>query len=266
MAGAAVLCAAAALRSGVGYVDIICPGAITADLAAAVPSALTHPCGDATRPTIESADLGVIADAVRNATAVVIGPGLGTGVEAWLDRALDLATHVPVLVDADGLNAMSRRRTEIFARASVRQRTIPLVLTPHEGEAARLLGGHRAEVHGDRRRWIVELVAATGAVVVLKGARTLVAAPNGAVWESPTGNAGLAKAGSGDVLSGLVGGLLARGMEPFAAATAGVWIHGRAADILATTGDVDTFIPSDLAAVFATAFGDYRREVQSGTP
>jgi hydroxyethylthiazole kinase-like uncharacterized protein yjeF len=266
MAGAAVLCASAALRSGVGYVDVVCPAAITADLAAAVPSALTHPCGDASRHFIDHRDLDVIAAAVRNATAVVIGPGLGAGVEAWLDRALELAAHLPVLVDADGLNAMSRGRDGLRDRASLRQRTIPLVLTPHEGEAARLLNIDRAEIHADRRRRIVELVDVTGAVVVLKGARTLVAAPGAAVWEAPTGNAGLAKAGSGDVLSGLIGGLLARGMAPFDAAVAGVWIHGRAADVLAASRDIDTYIPSDLADVFATAFTDYRREVQSAAP
>ena len=260
MAGAAVLCASAALRSGVGYVDVVCPGAITADLAAAVPSALTHPCGDATKRRIDADDLAVIAAALTRATAVVVGPGLGDAVHDWLDGVLDVRRSAPLLLDADALNGLSRR-PELLARLGD-----SVVLTPHEGEAARLLGTERESVHTDRTNALDSLVRRTGAVVVLKGARTLVGAPGDRSWQSPTGNAGLAKAGSGDVLSGLVGGLLARGMDPFDAAVAGVWIHGRAADVLAVTNDVDTYIPSDLATAFATAFGDYRREVQSIAP
>lgn len=260
MAGAAVLCASAALRSGVGYVDIVCPGAITADLSAAVPSALTHPCGDAAKHRIDADDFPVVTAALARATAVVVGPGLGDAVHEWLGGMLDACRSIPLLLDADALNGLSRR-PELLARLGD-----AVVLTPHEGEAARLLGTAREDVHADRTRALDSLVRRTGAVIVLKGARTLVGAPTGRSWQSPTGNAGLAKAGSGDVLSGLVGGLLARGMDPFDAAVAGVWIHGRAADVLAAETDVDTYIPSDLATAFAGAFNDYRREVQSIAP
>jgi len=260
MAGAAVLCASAALRSGVGYVDIVCPGAITADLSAAVPSALTHPCGDAAKRRIDADDLPVVTEALARATAVVVGPGLGDAVHEWLGGLLEARGGVPLLLDADALNALSRR-PELLAHLGE-----AVIVTPHEGEAARLLGTERESVHTDRTNALDALVRRTGAVVVLKGARTLVGAPGGRSWQSPTGNAGLAKAGSGDVLSGLVGGLLARGMDPFDAAVAGVWIHGRAADVLAAANDVDTYIPSDLATAFASAFTDYRRAVQSIAP
>ncbi len=260
MAGAAVLCASAALRSGVGYVDVVCPGAITADLAAAVPSALTHPCGDAAKPRIDGDDLPVITAALSRASAVVVGPGVGDAAHEWLGGLLDVRRRIPLLLDADALNGLSRR-PELLSRLDD-----SVVLTPHEGEAARLLGTERETVHADRARAVESLVRRTGGVVVLKGARTLVGAPGGRSWQSPTGNAGLAKAGSGDVLSGLVGGLLARGMDPFDAAVAGVWIHGRAADVLAAANDVDTYIPSDLATAFASAFTDYRRAVQLIAP
>jgi hydroxyethylthiazole kinase-like uncharacterized protein yjeF len=260
MAGAAVLCASAALRSGVGYVDVVCPGAITADLAAAVPSALTHPCGDATKRHIDADDLTVIATAITRATAVVVGPGVGDAAREWLGGVLDARRYAPLLLDADALNGLSRS-PELVSRLGD-----GVVLTPHEGEAARLLGIARETVREDRAAALDALVRRTGAVVVLKGAHTLVAGPSGRTWQSPTGNAGLAKAGSGDVLSGLVGGLLARGLDPFDASVAGVWIHGRAADVLAAANDVDTYIPSDLATAFAVAFTDYRREVQSIAP
>lgn len=260
MAGAAVLCAAAALRSGVGYVDVVCPGSITADLTAAAPSALTHPCGDTARRHIEVDDLPVVISAIAHATALVVGPGLGGAVDEWLGGVLDARHGIPVLIDADALNGLSRR-PELLVRLGD-----ACVLTPHEGEAARILGIDRVDVHADRSAAVTALVERTGAVVVLKGAHTLVGAPGRRTWQSSTGNAGLAKAGSGDVLSGLVGGLLARGMDPFDAAVAGVWIHGRAADVLAATHDVDTYVPGDLADAFAAAFTAYRREVQSVAP
>jgi hydroxyethylthiazole kinase-like uncharacterized protein yjeF len=135
------------------------------------------------------------------------------------------------------------------------------VLTPHAGEAARLLGweNDRQRVETSRHAAISQLCTVTRATIVLKGAGTLVAQRQRDTFTNPTGNAGLAKAGSGDALSGIIGALLARGMSAFDAAVAAVWIHGRAADLLAREVGEESYISSDLARALGRAFSDYQQ-------
>ncbi|POX41857.1 bifunctional ADP-dependent NAD(P)H-hydrate dehydratase/NAD(P)H-hydrate epimerase [Streptomyces sp. Ru73] len=207
--GAAVLAVSGALRGGAGAVRYVGPGADA--VIAAHPETLVH--------------AGPPAKAGR-VQAWVIGPGLGDNEEAMADV---LGSDVPVLVDADGLHGLDPAR--------LRARPAPTLLTPHAGEAAALLGAAREEVESARLHAVRELASRYGATVLLKGSSTLIAAPEGgAVRVNPTGTGWLATAGSGDVLSGLTGSLLATGLTPLDAASAGAYLHGLAARQAASTG------------------------------
>lgn len=162
--------------------------------------------------------------------AWVVGCGLGTGRAAVGTLAGILAEHTdkPVLLDADALNILSTdAETRNLARGCEN-----LILTPHPAEAARLLGTTVAQVQADRTVAVRKIGAIFGATVVLKGHKTLVAAPDTEIYVNESGNAGLATAGSGDVLGGIIGSLLAQGVPVFEAACAGVWLHGAAADVI----------------------------------
>ncbi|MGW1297979.1 NAD(P)H-hydrate dehydratase [Streptomyces sp. NPDC002533] len=203
--GAAVLAVAGALRGGAGAVRYVGPGADA--VIARFPEALVH--------------AGPPSKAGR-VQAWVVGPGLGDGRTAEAAVADVLAADVPVLVDADGLRLLDAE--------TVRTRTAPTVLTPHAGEAAALLGTAREEVESGRLTAVRELAARYRATVLLKGSTTLIAeARDTPVRVNPTGTAWLATAGSGDVLSGLTGSLLAAGLAPRDAASVGAYLHGLAA-------------------------------------
>ncbi|MFH9366326.1 NAD(P)H-hydrate dehydratase [Streptomyces anulatus] len=203
--GAAVLAVAGALRGGAGAVRYVGPGADA--VIARYPEALVH--------------AGPPSKAGR-VQAWVVGPGLGDGRSAEAAVADVLAADVPVLVDADGLRLLNAE--------TVRTRTAPTVLTPHAGEAAALLGTAREEVEAGRLAAVRELAARYRATVLLKGSTTLIAeARDTPVRVNPTGTSWLATAGSGDVLSGLTGSLLAAGLAPRDAASVGAYLHGLAA-------------------------------------
>ncbi|MFJ4919970.1 NAD(P)H-hydrate dehydratase [Streptomyces sp. NPDC088725] len=206
--GAAVLAVAGALRGGAGAVRYVGPGADA--VLARYPETLVH--------------AGPPSEAGR-VQAWAVGPGLGDDPGV----AEVLASDVPVLVDADGLKQLDA--------ATLRARTAPTLLTPHAGEAAALLGVDRAEVEAGRLTAVRELASRYGATVLLKGSTTLIAAPEAdvPVRVNPTGTSWLATAGSGDVLTGLAGSLLATGLPPRDAASAAAYLHGLAAR-LASTG------------------------------
>jgi hydroxyethylthiazole kinase-like uncharacterized protein yjeF len=233
MLGAAVLVATAALRGGAGLAKVCVPRALQPFVAMAQPCATTLP-----RTT------AALRAALERASAVVLGPGLGSGAAVRaLVRLILRTSTVPVVLDADALNALAPLRRPLVARG-------PLVLTPHPGEAARLLGIPTAAVQADRRAALAALVARSGATVVLKGAGTLVG--DGARWfRNRTGNPGLGTGGSGDVLAGLLGALLAQGVEPFRAVCLAVHTHGRAADRLVRRVGEAGLIASDLPFAIA---------------
>ena len=210
---------------------VFCAASLADALWTALPEAMTHPLPE--DDGVLSADAAPeLARALRGFDAAVAGPGLSTapGAAAALEAVLD--ARVPLVADADALNAFARRPSR-FAR-----RRAPTVLTPHPGEAGRLLARAAARVQADRIGSARALARRTRAVVLLKGARTLVAEPSGDVAANPTGTPLLAVAGSGDVLSGIVGALLAGGLAARDAAVAGAWLHGAAARLLsARLGD-----------------------------
>jgi NAD(P)H-hydrate epimerase len=213
-----------------------------------------------TEPLTVAADGGLGTDALEEALklahardAVVVGPGLGLApstrsfVQAFVARC-----EVPLIVDADGLNAFGGFESQAAALDRLRPAR-PAVLTPHPGEMARLLGGSAKHIQERRLEAARELASATGTIVVLKGNRSIVAAPDGRAAVSPTGNPGMATGGTGDVLSGMVGALLARGREAWTAATAAVYAHGLAGDLAAVRMGQEAMLAGDLADSLADA-------------
>ncbi len=216
MTGAAHLCAAAALRAGAGYVRLSSPG-IEDD-----PLRPTEAVG---RSVPAQGWSGEVLAGLDRFAALAVGPGLGRGEHVASEvRALVAGADRPTLVDGDGLTALGSRAAEVVAARPAG--AAPVVLTPHDGEYAQLAGHPPG---GDRIDAARQLAAATGAIVLLKGSTTVVAHPGGRVLLSTSGDARLATAGTGDVLSGIIAGLLAQGVEAFPAAAAGAWLHGTAA-------------------------------------
>jgi NAD(P)H-hydrate epimerase len=235
MTGAAGLAARGAMRVGAGMVHLSALGTLVVD---APLEAVQVPLAAAawTRTVLESLD---------RFHALVIGPGLGRDdVTAAQVRAVVLDAAVPTVVDGDGLFAMAWNAEG--AAALLRRRTVPTVLTPHGGEYAMLVG---APPVGDRLVAARRLAADTGCVVLLKGPATVVADPDGEVLVVTIGDERLATAGTGDVLAGVIGGLLAQGVSAFEAAAAGAWLHGQAARSAPAHGMVAGDIPHHLPAV-----------------
>ncbi|HEY7112121.1 MAG TPA: NAD(P)H-hydrate dehydratase [Thermoanaerobaculia bacterium] len=253
-AGAAILAAHGALRAGAGLVTVFCPASLEAELVAAIPEAMTLGLPEADGALAASAWKDA-ARALRGFDAAIAGPGLSTtrGAVAFLE---DLRRWSgPLVADADALNAFAGRPGALRARA-------PRVLTPHPGEAARLLGISTGAIQADRLGSARRLARRAGAVVVLKGAATLVAEPGGDVSVNPTGTPLLATAGSGDVLAGALGALLSGGVRPADAARAAAWLHGAAGELLATElGDAGL-----LAHEVADAIPRVRRRLAASGP
>lgn len=226
--GAAAMTAMTALRAGAGLVTLGIGVSISAVLETLTIEAMTLPLADD-----ENGALGPqVYDAIRLASqgkqCLALGPGLGisdaTGqLVATLVKEIDL----PMVIDADGLNHLAGRLDLLDQRQS------PTILTPHPGEMARLCGLSTLEIQQDRISAARDLAAGHGVHVVLKGAGTVVAEPDGRVWINSTGNSGMAGGGMGDVLTGTIAGLLAQGSLPLEASLAAVYLHGLAADMLA---------------------------------
>jgi len=232
MSGAIALAARAGLRSGAGWVSVAVPEALVGMVAPQVPEAMVQDEVSA-----------------RQANAWVVGPGLGRSEE----RAREVADYLhepgaPLLLDADGLAVLGEQVDVI--RAAQRE----VVLTPHPGEFARLFGISVEGLQADRVALARMAAVRLGAVVVLKGARTIVAGPDGRTMVNATGNPGMATAGMGDVLSGLLGGLLAQGLSSFEAACAAVWLHGHAGDLAAARGAEISLCAGDVIEQLPEAF------------
>ncbi|HXX37165.1 MAG TPA: NAD(P)H-hydrate dehydratase [bacterium] len=248
--GAAVLASRGALRTGAGLVTVGLPGSFVAVPAGSLPEAMTRALPETPEGTISERALEAVLDLAGDASAVAIGPGLTTHPEvASLVRALLPRLEHPAVLDADALNVLAGM-PELLRDAPG-----PFVITPHPGEMARLLGRGISDVQRDRVETARSTAVSLGVTVVLKGARTVVAEPGGHVRIVPTGNAAMATAGMGDVLTGAITALLAEGVAPFEAATCGAYLHGCAGD-LAACGDrgllaheVADAIPRALARV-----------------
>ena len=227
MGGAIRLAGEAALRCGAGLVSVATRGEHVAALIAGRPELMPRAVEDA----------AALDDLLARATVVAIGPGLGRAEWGALLWRKAIATERPLVVDADALNLLAQQ-----------PRKLPnAVLTPHPGEAARLLGTDTASIQADRYAAVREIARRYAAVAVLKGAGSLVGAPDGRVAVCPWGNAGMASGGMGDVLTGVVAALLAQGLAPWEAACSGVALHARAGDLAAADAPRG-LVASDLFA------------------
>jgi len=226
MAGAAALVGNAALRAGAGLVRIATPDAALDTVAALAPCCTTAPLpDDGACLRAEAAER--VLELADGQDAVALGPGLGwTLAVGSVVRAVLEGLEIPIVLDADGLNAIAADTAEVVARARN-----GLILTPHPGEAARLLGTTVKTIQADREA-AAERLAGLGAVAVLKGAGTVVC-DGQRLYVNETGNPGMATAGAGDVLTGMMAAFLAAGMPMFEAAVLAVWAHGRAGDLAA---------------------------------
>jgi ADP-dependent NAD(P)H-hydrate dehydratase / NAD(P)H-hydrate epimerase len=223
MTGAVGLIGSAAGRIGAGLVIVAPPQGILKVVQASIVEATFVPLPETSEGSVSADALDPVLVALERAHALAIGPGLTAHHEtAGFVRELVRRCPVPVVVDADGLNAFAGRAGDLLDRAG------GAVLTPHAGEFGRLSGIAAREVESDRLGHVRRLAALTGAVTLLKGSRTVIAEPGGRVWVNATGSPVLATAGSGDVLTGMIGGLLARGLDPADAAAAGAYLHGLA--------------------------------------
>ena len=240
--GAGALAALGALRGGAGLATALVPRAIAPALAARAPELMVRGYDAPSLSPAALADLGFdfAGKVLLAGCGLSSAPGVADGLR-WLLSTPGLRGLV---LDADALSLLS----PLPSAAPLRLPTSNAILTPHPGEAARLLGVSPAEVQTDRPAAARELAARSGAAVVLKGAGTLVAAPDRPLALVAAGNPGLAKGGSGDLLAGLCAALLARGLAPYDAACAAAFLHGRAADLAVLRRTPDSFLPSDLLA------------------
>jgi NAD(P)H-hydrate epimerase len=246
--GAAILAARAALRSGVGLVTVATPAPALPLVAAGAPEIMTEPLAVGEDGGLGSEAIAQALALLSQRDAAVIGPGLGQrqSTQAFVQELLDQCSK-PVLVDADGLNALAAiRGRSAKGPERLSRRHDATVLTPHPGEMARLMGTTAGEVQRDRLPAVRALAGAVGCTVALKGQRTLVAEPDGRTAVNPTGNPGMATGGTGDILAGIIGALLAARQTAWTAATAGVYLHGLAGDRASARRGSVSCLPSDL--------------------
>jgi ADP-dependent NAD(P)H-hydrate dehydratase / NAD(P)H-hydrate epimerase len=249
LTGAPAMSATAAQRAGAGYVTVAAPAPFESIFGVTLLEAMFVPLPEA-EGALAAEALDPALQAIERANAVVLGPGFSKR-DGAQDLARALAGRIPVatVIDADGLNALAGRAGELLGA-----RSAPTVLTPHAGELGRLLGLDSKEITRARLHHVLATAAETRAVVVLKGDDTLVADPSGRVAVSPGGAPALATAGTGDVLSGVIAALLAKGLDPFGAACAGVYAHLRAGQLAAAPHGPDGVIASDVIARLPEAF------------
>jgi hydroxyethylthiazole kinase-like uncharacterized protein yjeF len=246
--GAPAMTARSASLSGAGLVTIVAPALCIP----VIQTKLTEEMAFALEDEGKGYFIEKNADAIpllEKHTALAVGPGMGRNEETarFVRRFLPLLT-APVVLDADGLNAF-QGHTELFSTVKV-----PLILTPHPGEFARLTGQDTLTIHKNRLDMATEYAAKWKSYLILKGHRTVVATPEGDLYINMTGNPGMAKGGSGDVLTGVIGGLLASGIPPLDAALLGVYIHGMAGDIAIGEKSEVSLCANDLMESLSLAF------------
>ncbi len=247
--GAAALCANAAMRCGTGLVTLGVAHSLNPMMEPLVVEPMTHPLPETNPGYLCHSGLGQIMTLLSGRQALALGPGIGTREETRkLVRGLIKACTSPLVMDADALNGIADDPDILKEKAG------PVILTPHPGEMARLCRISAPSVQADRLGTARRFAAEYGVVLVLKGARTLIALPDGTVFITPTANPGMASGGMGDVLTGMIAGLCAQGLAPHDAARAGVYVHGLCADRLAERTGPFGFTASDMVRSIPRTF------------
>ena len=254
LTGAAAMAAEAVLRSGAGLSILAVPLGLQDVMATKLTEVMTRGLPETEVRTLSVKAVEAALELCEKGTAAILGCGVGTHKETceFVGRFVK-AVRKPIVIDADGLNCLAMDAAVLEGEHG------ETVITPHPGEMARLLGTTTEEVQSNRVDAAREAASRFRSVTVLKGARTIVAASEGRVFINPTGNAGLATGGTGDVLAGTIGGLLAQGLSPLDAAVCGVFVHGKAGDIAASrigmagmiAGDVLRALPETLKELYS---------------
>jgi hydroxyethylthiazole kinase-like uncharacterized protein yjeF len=254
--GAPYLSATAAARAGAGTVRLVAVRAIYPILAAKCAEVIVAPVPDGAPGAFGPASYEPTMRYLEAGSSGVLGPGLGRDpATVQLVHDVVAAARLPLVVDADALNALAEDRRRL---AELRQGGRVRILTPHPGEMSRLLGSSTADVQRDRPESALGAARRWGAIVVLKGAHTVVAAPDGRVEVDPHAVPALATGGTGDVLAGLIAGLLAQGSGPFEAAVTGVYVHGAAGRRMAATLGLSGLLAGDLLPVIPILMQELR--------
>ena len=265
--GAALMASRACLRTGAGLVTIGIPESLMDVYQSRVTEEMTLPLPDTGEGTLSAAAADtILAFTAERADVLCIGPGIGVSDETRrLIASIVGSSRAPVVIDADGLNSLALSGTKAGGAGEIlKKAAAPLILTPHPGEMARLLKNSRSrdQIEKDRLGTALSFSEETGVCLVLKGVPTIIADPDGKAYLNPTGNPGMATAGSGDVLTGMISALLAQHLSPDRAAILGVYLHGLAGDIAASEKGPHSLVASDIIDALPAAF----RDMKLGTP
>ena len=249
MAGAAIMAGKAALRCGIGLLKIAVPKSIYPVCATNILESVYYPLEETSNGVISSKNTDFFLEMCEKSSAVVIGCGLSVCDDTKnLVQSVITNCEKPLVIDADALNCICNK-PEILKNLKA-----PAIITPHPGEMARLLHSTPKTVNSNRENTAINFAKKFGVVTVLKGAGTIIASPDGEVYINHTGNSGMATGGSGDVLSGIIGSLLAQGAAPINAAAAGVFLHGTIGDLAAEKLGKISMLPTDMIDMIPTAY------------
>jgi len=248
--GAAAMTAISAMRAGAGLVTLGAPKSLNAVLESQVLEAMTFQLEETEDGMLDESSFDTILDLLKNKKCLAIGPGVGTA-----DKTKNLVCRViqhcniPMVIDADGLNSLVGN-TKILKNLKA-----PAILTPHPGEMSRLIDVSPSIIQKDRINYARDFVKKFNVHLILKGARTVIAHPNGKAFINPTGNSGMASGGMGDVLTGIIAGIVAQGYSPESASHIGVYLHGMAADALKKDCGPFGFLASDVMKAIPEQIG-----------
>ena len=249
MAGATIMAGKAALRCGIGLLKIAVPKSIYPVCATNILESVYYPLEETSNGVISSKNTDFLLEMCEKSSAVVIGCGLSVCDDTKnLVQSVITNCEKPLVIDADALNCICNR-PEILKNLKE-----PAIITHHSGEMARLLHSTPKTVNSNRENTAIDFAKKFGVVTVLKGAGTIIASPDGEVYINHTGNSGMATGGSGDVLSGIIGSLLAQGASPINAAAAGVFLHGTIGDLAAEKLGKISMLPTDMIDMIPTAY------------
>ncbi|MFP4572994.1 MAG: NAD(P)H-hydrate dehydratase [Desulfobacterales bacterium] len=261
--GAAAMTAMSALRSGAGLVTLAVPESINSSVESLAVEAMTHPLDDDKKAILGEKNVEELLSLAANKDCLALGPGIGTSeTTVKMVGALIQKSPVPVVLDADAINCLAKNPAVLAKKKS------EIILTPHPGEMARLADTTAAKIQEDRIAAARGFAEKHGVCLVLKGARTITASPDGHVYVNPTGNPGMASGGMGDVLTGMISGFIAQGKDPETACRMAVYLHGAAADLLAEkrgpfgylATDIMHHVPDTIKALIDGTFTDIAHE------
>lgn len=258
-AGAAAMAGFSALRSGAGLVTVATPNSVLPTVAGFHPELMTEPLEETGDGTISIRSLELLQQLARNKTVLAIGPGISRNEEtAEIVRKMVAESDIPIVLDADGLNAFEGRAKDLNRKVrdgNAKDARRILVLTPHPGEMSRLTGLSTKEIQRDRINIARKFAHEHAVILVLKGDRTIVAGPDGEAWVNTTGNPGMATGGTGDILTGMVAGMFAQSPKrAFETVIAAVYLHGLAGDIACESMGERSLVATDLVRALPVAF------------